>query len=318
MEAMILKPHTEHPIWSGERLRSEYNIACDKAIGEAFNMSTLPMRESIIASGKDIGKTLTEVLRENPSYTLNHSVSNGELNLLFKLIDTSDKLSVQVHPDDSYAAAKENQLGKTESWLVLFAKPEAFIYLGLNGDYARETVKQAIQNNTVETLLNKIYVKAGDYFYIPSGTIHALGAGITIAEIQQSSMVTYRLYDFDRKDKNGNPRELHIEKSLDVISYEKTNLDSLRHNATVPMRNEFFVVDSEEYFEVLICDITKSVAYGYEDFSLLTIIDGLGELTFSGGKLQLAKGQSVFIPANLKVMISGQMRTIIDRIPIQK
>lgn len=311
---IILKPHTEHPIWSGKKLKEEYGVQADKDIGEAFNMSTLVGRESVAVNGDLAGLTLSEILRKNRDFVKESSVdSDGRLSLLFKLIDTSDMLSVQVHPNNEYALKRENQLGKTEAWYILSSQEDSFIYLGLNDDYDRQTIKKAIENNTIEKYLTKCNVKEGDYFYLPSGTIHALGKGITICEIQQSSMVTYRLYDYDRKDKEGKPRELHIEKSLDVINYNKVDLSSLKKVTPITL-NELCPLDKRSYFENLTANITKNLTYAYQDYTLITVTYGNGTIQYEEQIWKIVKGNSIFIPKDITVTLSGTMSLYFNRI----
>ena len=267
---LLLKPHLEHPIWSGTKLVKEWGVVSEKSVGEGFFMSTLPDKESIIVNGVYKDKPLSYALADNPDFTLDNSSS---LDLLFKIIDTSDMLSVQVHPDDNYATSREGQLGKTESWLILHAEGDSYIYMGLKDDCDKKMIENAIKNNTVENLLNKIYVKEGDYFYINSGTIHALGKNITVAEIQQSSMVTYRLYDYDRRDKLGNPRELHIDKSLDVINYNKTSIEDLKHN-THANKNTLNLILKEKYFSTYNAFIDNNLALRFNYYSLIMVIVG--------------------------------------------
>ena len=214
----LLKPAGKDYIWGGSRLNDDFSKGIDmEPLAETWECSTHPDGLSMVASGEFSGITLDRVLKEHPDFLGTHPKTQGELPILIKFIDAKKDLSVQVHPTDQYAAEHENgQRGKTEMWYVLDASRDAQLVYGFHHDVDRETLRRSIADGTVEKYLQKVPVKKDDLFYISAGTVHAIGAGALIAEIQESSNLTYRLYDYGRLDKNGKPRELHIEKALDV------------------------------------------------------------------------------------------------------
>jgi mannose-6-phosphate isomerase len=196
-----LSPHLTFKPWGGTKLKAIKGISSKEALGETWEIST--HRDGVSKLGDMF---LSDICK---------------LSYLFKFIDTQDNLSIQVHPGDEYAQIYENDLGKTECWIILEARPGAGIYLGLKNGISKKEFKTAIENNLkVDQYLNFIPVSVGDYFYVPYGTIHALGADILLAELQQSSGVTYRVWDWNRVDDLGNPRPLHVEKAIDVINFD--------------------------------------------------------------------------------------------------
>ena len=200
-----------------------------------------------------------------------------------------DSLSIQVHPSDDYALKYENSFGKTEMWYILEADEGAFIYLGLNNKYSPNEIKDAIKNNTICNLLNKVYVKPGDCYFVESGTIHAIGKGITLIEIQQNSALTYRLYDFDRVDKNGNKRELHVDKALKVINFNKF----------IPANNQINPLGDSNYFTVNKL-VNDDVISSKKDSALVvSIIDG----TLKCDNLEFSKGQTFILKRNSSIIL---------------
>ena len=216
----FLKPAAKDYLWGGNRLNDDFSKGIDMhPLAETWECSTHPDGPSIVASGEHKGKSLIDVLKEHPEYLGTHPRTKDEMPILVKLIDAKQDLSVQVHPSDEYAQKYEHgQLGKTEMWYVLDATKGSQLVYGFKMNQDKDVVKKAIQNGTVEKYLQKVPVKKNDLFYIKAGTVHAIGAGALIAEIQESSNLTYRLYDYNRIDKSGNKRELHIDKGLAVGS----------------------------------------------------------------------------------------------------
>lgn len=197
-----LSPAESFKIWGGNKLSKIKNITNETPLGETWEISTHPDGNSTLG-----GLPLSNLC---------------QLSYLFKLIDTNDHLSIQVHPGDEYASLHENQKGKTECWIILDAEPGAGIYLGLKPGITKKEFKTAVENNLeVNKYLNFIEVKPGDFFYVPFGSLHALGSGLTLAEVQQSSGVTYRVWDWNRVGTDGKPRELHIDKAMDVSNFNE-------------------------------------------------------------------------------------------------
>ena len=200
-------------------IKTEFNKKTDfTAIAESWELSAHPDGQSVVSGGAYDGCTLDEYITKAGKKVLGIKAQDMDsFPLLIKFIDAKDALSVQVHPDDEYSLLHEGGCCKTELWYVLDCEPGAYLYYGLNRTLSKDEFKKYIENDTILDVLNKVSVHKGDVFFIPAGTIHAIGAGIMICEIQQNSNTTYRVYDYNRKGKDGKPRELHIEKALDVV-----------------------------------------------------------------------------------------------------
>ena len=224
----LLSPAAKDYIWGGTRLREEYNKHIDVTpLAETWECSTHPDGPSRVASGAFAGEKLVDVLRVHPEFIGTHPKTDGEggLPVLIKFIDAARDLSVQVHPSDEYAWTHEHgQLGKTEMWYVLEAAPGASLVYGFRQDLTRAMLAASLEDDTVEQYLQKVEIHRGDVFLIESGTVHAIGAGAMIVEIQESSNLTYRMYDYHRLGKDGKPRELHIAKALDVVDLRQKPL----------------------------------------------------------------------------------------------
>ncbi len=304
----LLKPAGKDYVWGGSRLKDEFGKEMQQTpLAETWECSAHPDGESIAASGVHEGETLGSILSEHPEYIGTHPAGKGRLPILIKLIDAKQNLSVQVHPDDQYAAEHENgQMGKTEMWYVADAVKDARLIYGFYHDMDRETVKRSLENHTFERYLQKINVEKGDVFFIEAGTVHAIGAGTLIAEIQESSNLTYRLFDYDRADKNGRKRELHLEKALDVLNYKKSRaprqpMRVLRYQngsaRELLCRCKYFQV--ERY--LLNTERTRKLvefSTMENSFKVLLCLEGCGVLFMDGGKsLNIFKGDCIFVPA---------------------
>jgi mannose-6-phosphate isomerase len=299
-----LIPQPSERLWGGSRLRSFVpgfdTVQTKEPLGEAW----LVYSENKIANGKLAGQTLQQVASQYGADLLGtKSVARygDKVPLLAKFLDPSQWLSIQVHPDDAYALSKEahtGYLGKTEAWYVLDAKQDSQIIWGFKQEVTEAQVREAIGTGTLEGLLNYVSVKTGDVIYNPAGTIHALGPDVFIFEIQQSSDLTYRLYDFNRKDRSGNLRELHIDKALEVSSLKnqsnaKVSTKVLNDRATELVRSEFFVAEKWEVTESL--QMTTSEG----SLELLTVIEGNLQVNSDGGSLRLTRAESAVLPASL-------------------
>ena len=289
MNIIKLKPAIKDYIWGGTRLIKEYGIDNDDICAEAWMLSChkdgLSMLENSDISLKEyIDKAGIDILGSNYK-------KYEQFPILIKLIDANLDLSIQVHPDDKYALENENQLGKTEMWYILDADKDSYIYYGFNQKLNKEDIKKHILNNTILDVLNKVKVKKGDTFFISPGTIHALGKGILIAEIQQSSNITYRVYDYNRKDKDGNLRKLDIDKAIEVINSE---LVEYNNNSNHLMECEYFIVDKVDILDEYI---------GYVDdksFLSILVLEGNGKIINNEQVVEFKKGDSLFISANSK------------------
>jgi len=221
------EPILKERIWGGTKLKNYLNKPIPSAItGESWELSTVPTDVSVVKNGLLKGKNLNELIDLYPEEILGKYVFNRfgkQFPLLFKYLDAREDLSIQLHPDDELAKARHNSFGKTEMWYVMQADADARIIVGFKEDSSKEDYLEHIQNKKLLAILNEVVVKKGDVFLLETGTIHAIGAGIVIAEIQQTSDVTYRIHDFDRVDANGNTRALHIDLSLDAINYQSNS-----------------------------------------------------------------------------------------------
>ena len=311
VKAEKIIPALKSYIWGGNKLKNEFNVKSDaETIAEAWSLSVHPDGTSMLENGL----SLQEYLEENSAYTGKNSEKFERFPLLIKLIDASDNLSVQVHPDDEYALSNEGEYGKTEMWYIADCDEDAFIYYGFNRNVSREEYEKAIADNTVEDILNRVKVKKGDMFFIPSGTVHAIGKGNVICEIQQNSNTTYRVYDYDRRDKNGNARELHIEKAVEVSNLSKTS-----GKAEILKTEEFdgykkTYLGGCKYFASEKYEVESSAMVEITDmsFNCLTVLEG--ECEIAG--IEAKKGESVFVPAqNGRYSISGRAEVILSYVP---
>ena len=278
--------------WGGNRLRELYGKETkNDRTGESMEVSCIPGLESTDAQGRK----LTELIAEHREKLVG-AYADKPFPLLLKLIDVREKLSVQVHPNDAYAAEHENgKLGKTEAWLVLDTPAGGgdLVY-GVKPGTTREELKAACDEGTVEKLLNKVKVKRGDVCFIPAGCVHAVGAGVMLYEIQQSSDLTYRFYDWDRADADGNQRELHLDKALDVARLRSAPAMKRVGKAFGTRR-----VLAEKYFTLdLIHTDTMEMLPAVHEFGILTVTEGEMELRFSGGVLPLKAGDTCLLPKN--------------------
>ena len=308
-EPFLLKPAFKDYLWGGDRLRREYHKETDLSpLAESWECSTHPDGTSLaLIDQNEI--PLTEVLKRHPEILGTHPRTRDTLPILIKLIDAKKDLSVQVHPDDDYARIQEHgSLGKSEFWYVLEAEPGASLVYGFSQDVTEEQIRQGIADGTIRKYLQKVPVKRNDVFFVQAGTVHAIGKGIVIAEIQESSNLTYRLYDYNRRDRNGNLRELHIDKALDVL-----NLHSSAEPVQ-PMRllnyqpgfaSEFLT--RCRYFQVeriLLNSEASEVSYRTDSssFEVLICVQGKGVLKGSKLRIPFRKGDTVFVPADSEAL----------------
>lgn len=295
MSILKLKPSCKDYIWGGHRLAEEYGIQSDKdVLAEAWVLSCHPDGPCVIVNGPNAGKTLAQYIQENGSQALGtHCRRFRDFPILVKFIDAAQNLSVQVHPGNRYALAEEHQYGKTEMWYVMDAAPNSFLYYGFKREVSQEEFARRIQEDTLLEVLNAVPVQKGDVLFIESGTIHAIGAGILIAEIQQNSNVTYRVYDYGRVGKDGKKRDLHIEKALAVTN----RVPILRSGRSYP-----HVADCD-YFTVDRLNLDGSVmrkvegAVNEDSFVSILIMNGKGSISCGGERVSYQKGDSVFLPA---------------------
>ncbi|MEI0493438.1 type I phosphomannose isomerase catalytic subunit [Brachyspira intermedia] len=294
-------------IWGGNSLVSVYSKPFDKnkTIGESWEICDLPNDNNIVSNGELKGKTLSYLVKEYGSELLGTKCKDDYFPLLIKLIDAKDKLSIQVHPDEEYANKRHNKHGKNEMWYVMETYGDAKLLIGLKENISKEDLKNALNNSkNIENMFNYFNIKKGDAFYIPSGCIHAILGNAVIAEIQTPSDVTYRLYDWNRLDKNGKSRELHIEDSFNVIKdINAFNLKSDKKNVFKDERLEINTVFSNDYFkaEEYIVNGTYSSNTNGESFEIMMVLEGNGciESNIADNVIKLNAGKTVLIPASL-------------------
>lgn len=304
----LLKPAGKDYLWGGTRLRSEYGKEIEmEPLAETWECSTHPDGLSLVASGEYSGRTLREVLEIHPEYMGTHPEVNGGLPILLKFIDAKRDLSVQVHPNDDYAREHENgQRGKSEMWYVADAKKGSRLIYGFYHDISREELEKSLKDGTVERYLQKIPIQKDDVFFIEAGTVHAIGAGALIVEVQESSNLTYRMYDYNRIDKNGKSRELHIEKALEVadrrgIAHPKQPLRVLKYRKGVASE----MLCRCRYFQVkrhlLNTEASRGMLGFYTEsnsFQVFVCLEGCGVLYMEDGEmLNFFKGDTIFVPA---------------------
>ena len=306
-EPFLLRPAGKDYLWGGTRLKDDFSKDLPmNPLAETWECSTHPDGPSIIASGKYKGQFLADVIKKHPEYLGTHPKGKAGLPILVKLIDARKDLSVQVHPNDEYAMKYENgSLGKTEMWYVVDAAKDASLIYGFYHDMDRAVLKKSLEEGSVQKYLQKIRIHKDDVFFIEAGTVHAIGKGALIAEIQESSNLTYRLFDYDRVDREGRRRELHIRKALDVINlkgsqeprqpmrvlrYRKGTASELLCRCKY-FQTERMLVNTECYREM------ADYQTGENSFQVLLCIGGCGTLT---GKesIHFIKGDCIFIPAN--------------------
>lgn len=284
-----LIPPLKEYIWAGENLKKYKKTELGK-ISESRELSFLKGDE-------------TKLIYDNQEITISEFIEKEEIkkyinpklkNLLVKLIDSSQSLSIQVHPSDEYALKYENSLGKTEMWIILEAEENSYINLGFNKDVSKSNFPELIKDDSILKCLNKIYVKPGDVYLIKPGTIHAIGKGITLLEIQESSKLTYRVYDFNRVDNSGNKRELHVDKAMDVLNFSRLEVKNLKEEKEI--KTEYFVVKGDVVNEEKEVEISKA--------SIITVIDGEGKID----ELNVSKYKSYLILPSKKLFFKGRFK----------
>lgn len=304
MKPYPLKFHPEFKerVWGGRELERFGFSMPEGSIGEGWMIGEHPNGTTAVAEGDLAGMRLDELRdRFGAAWlgTKGISAKTGRFPLLIKLLDCSDDLSVQVHPNDNYERLGDGELGKTEMWYVLDAKPGAKIIYGLREGVDRETLAAAIAEDRILDCLHEVSVSAGDTFYIPAGTVHALGAGVLVAEIQQNSDTTYRLYDYNRPGLDGKPRELHIEDSLNVIAYDG---DGASYGKTeLAGDNAWLSLAASPYFVVEKGRIGGewALSTSADSFQIVIACEGTGAIRWADGEAALKPGDCYLLPANL-------------------
>ena len=309
MHPLKLKPVMKDYLWGGTKLKSEFGYETDKEIAaEGWILSCHKDGENIILNGELEGKTLSEALNIWGEKALGSRASAFDyFPILIKLIDAKQSLSVQVHPDDKYAMMNEGEYGKTEMWYIVDCEEGAELIYGFKDEISKEEFRKRIEDNTLTDVCNCVPVHKGDVFFITAGTLRAIGAGILIAEVQQNSNSTYRVYDFGRVGADGKPRELHIEKALDVTKCEPPKVPYGQVGKTT-------VKGQDSYRELAKCSLFGTGVIKLKDkfsiktndsFTSLLVLEGNAHLKWKKGEMELKKGDSIFIPADFEVNLTG-------------
>lgn len=307
------EPLLKQTLWGGDKIIPFKHLNTKmEQVGESWEISGVKDFETIVANGPDKGKSLNQLVSEMKDQLVgkeNYERFGDEFPLLVKFIDAHQDLSIQVHPSDEVAHRQGKSHGKTEMWYALPSTPGAMLYNGLKQQITPEQYKQMVENDTITDALARYEVHEGDVFFIPAGRIHTIGAGCFVAEIQQTSDVTYRIYDFKRKDKNGNYRELHTQLAAESIDY--TVLDNYRTEYE-PLKNEGVQVATCPYFTTAVYDLTEPMTLDYSEldsFVILIAVKGEGRLICNGEEMPFQMGDTVLFPATTnEVRVEGEVK----------
>ena len=308
------QPILKSLIWGGEKIAPYKGIATDQRnIGESWELSGVKDNESVVAEGPEAGTTLPELIARHGAALLgkaNYERFGEEFPLLIKFIDARQDLSIQVHPNDELAWERHKSKGKTEMWYVVSADKDAHLRSGFSRQVTPAEYEASVGDNTITDILADYKIAPGDVFFLPAGRVHSIGAGSFIAEIQQTSNITYRIYDFNRRDANGNTRELHTELAKGAIDY--TVLPDYRTHYQ-PAKNEGVELVRCQHFTTSVYDIDEPMLIDYSEldsFVILIAMEGIGTLQVDGGKeTSLIEGESVLIPATAKeVVVRGTVK----------
>jgi len=302
---MTFKPIYKAKMWGGRRFATLFNreLPANDSIGESWEISDRKDGISIIDSGEFAGMSLEEFRLKFPEDLFGEQVDQyrDRFPLLLKFLNAEEKLSLQVHPDDKYALRHENDLGKTEAWFVVDAMPDSEIIRGFKAGITKDKAKKAIEKNKIESIIYSYNVDTGDAISVPTGTVHGIGSGLVLAEIQQNSDVTYRLYDYNRTDNKGNKRALHVEKALDVLSFRDIGLPKLK---PVEVEHLHYRLSVNEHFSFYYYDFREPIhEYSINRFRIISNLQGHGTIISPEGLFEdvdFHPGTSILIPASVK------------------
>lgn len=313
------KPRIKERIWGGQAIlnkkgKAAGRLAKDKLYGESWDLSSVKGDISVVANGFLKGNNLEEIIEVYMGELVGEQIFEQyglEFPLLIKYLDCNDKLSVQVHPDDALALERHNSFGKTEAWYVVDCKPGASIYLGFKDlNLTREEYIAAVAESRLEELLNKVEVKPGDVFFIPAGTVHALGAGLEVVEVQQTSDVTYRIYDWDRVDAEGKSRELHTSLAVDAIDFE-SDAELLHREYNLAKGGDAKVIECNYFTMTLhnIAGVKELDRSSLDSFVVFIALNGSVRIVADGNEETLAEGEVILIPAEVNdITIEGDAK----------
>ena len=307
-------PILKERIWGGEKLKTELNKPITSSItGESWEISTVKGDISIIANGALKGKSLMDVINDNPNEILGTEIYTRfgkQFPLLFKYLDAREDLSIQVHPNDALAKKRHDSFGKTEMWYIMQADEDARIIVGFKENSNAAEYLENLENKTLLSILDDVKVKSGDVFFLETGTVHAIGAGLVVAEIQQTSDITYRLYDFDRVDAQGATRELHVDLALDAINY---NVVQTKKEYSKDVNESNVVVDCPYFTTNFIpLDGNISVQKDGKSFTVYMCIDGEFEIECNDAVYHYKKGDTLLIPAGISELIISGKASILE------
>lgn len=315
-EPIFLEPVFQERIWGGQKLHTEfgYTIPYEKT-GEAWVISAHPHGPSIIKNGLLTGKTLADAWQEHGELFNKSASNNEEYPLLVKILDANTDLSVQVHPNDTFAREVEGvPYGKTECWYVLSAEEDAELVLGHHAK-SREELERMLSDQEWETFLRRKKVTAGDFVYVPSGTIHAIGKGIVILETQQSSDITYRVYDYDRTDSSGQKRELHLDRSIEVTTVPHQDVKTEQNESKMGGLTTKTLTESE-YFTVYHWQLNGEASMILDqDFLQVSVTEGKGTITIDQKDFTMEKGSHFILPYGIgEYKLSGEAEFIVSHV----
>ncbi|WP_324028338.1 mannose-6-phosphate isomerase [Maribacter sp. BPC-D8] len=302
MHPLKFRPILKERLWGGTKLKEVFGKPIESDItGESWELSTVKGDISVVANGSLAGKSLQDLIESNAEELLGKSVVERfgkEFPILIKFIDAKQDLSIQLHPNDALAKERHNSFGKTEMWYIMDADPKAELIVGFNKDVTKEEYAESIDNDTLLDLLNYEEVKEGDTFFINTGKIHAIGAGVMLAEIQQTSDVTYRVFDFNRKDKDGNLRELHTELALDAVDYEKKDDFKVSYGHE---KNEVNTMVDCPYFKTNFIELTENLDLDTtqrDSFTIFMCVGGEAKISTAEGEVSIKSGETALLPAS--------------------
>ena len=314
MELFKFEPLLKQTIWGGDKIVTFKHLESDlDSVGESWEISGVPGDESVVANGEYKGKTLNEVLAEMKDKLVgadNYKRFGDRFPLLIKFIDARQDLSIQVHPTDEIAKKQGKERGKTEMWYLMDSDKDATLLCGLKKKITPEEYAQMVENDTIVDAIDRYEVKEGDCFFLPAGRIHAIGTGCFLAEIQQTSDVTYRIYDFKRKDKDGNYRQLHTKEAAECINY---NVESNYRTDYTPVKNQGVSLVQCPYFCTAVYDLDEPMTLDYSELDSFVILIGLkGNATITdneGNEFTLQAGESVLVPATTETLkVDGNIK----------
>jgi len=307
-------PIFKERIWGGTKLKTVLNKPIVSEItGESWELSTVEGDVSVVSNGDLKGNSLDDIINTDPEAILGTEVYKRfgkQFPLLFKYLDAREDLSIQVHPNDELAKKRHNSFGKTEMWYVLQADADARIIVGFKKQSNAAEYLENLKNKTLLSILDDVKVKSGDVFFLETGTVHAIGAGLVVAEIQQTSDITYRLYDFDRVDDNGNSRELHVDLALEAINYDKIDTykkyDSIQNQSNAIVDCLYFTTNFIPLKGIVSVNKTGST------FTVYMCVDGDFEIEYENEKSQYKKGDTILIPAAMKTFVLNGEASILE------